>query len=260
MIIFLFPKARIWDVRRLEDGSSLAHLPHGRVVNSAYFSPLSGSKILTTSQDNRIRVWDSIFGNLESPSREIVHSHDFNRHLTPFKAEWDPKVALSVFSQTHPHSSTSTVGVSARELCIFPTLSHITRCSDIQDPSESLAVIGRYISENYGGVALHPIDFIDTTTGQLVAEAVQPDITTISPVNKPHPREDILASGSSRSNTFLLGFSGFIQLAAEYFSFAADLPYSVFLFVWFCSLLSYFLRYFLQISLHLEAQGDCGFR
>ncbi|CAA6655145.1 unnamed protein product [Spirodela intermedia] len=150
--------ARIWDVRRLEDGSSLAHLAHGRVVNSAYFSPLSGSKILTTSQDNRIRVWDSIFGNLESPSREIVHSHDFNRHLTPFKAEWDPK-----------------------------------------DPSESLAVIGRYISENYDGVALHPIDFIDTTTGQLVAEAIQPDITTISPVNKPHPREDILASGSSRS-------------------------------------------------------------
>lgn len=67
-------------------------LSHKRVVNSAYFSPQSGSKILTTSQDNRIRVWDSIFGNLDSPSREIVHSHDFNRHLTPFRAEWDPKV------------------------------------------------------------------------------------------------------------------------------------------------------------------------
>ncbi|XP_057993373.1 DNA damage-binding protein 2 isoform X2 [Hevea brasiliensis] len=115
-------------------------------------------KILTTAQDNRLRVWDSVFGNLDSPSREIVHSHDFNRHLTPFRAEWDPK-----------------------------------------DPSESLAVIGRYISENYNGAALHPIDFIDVSTGQLVAEVMDPNITTISPVNKLHPRDDILASGSSRS-------------------------------------------------------------
>ncbi|KAA8549401.1 hypothetical protein F0562_001126 [Nyssa sinensis] len=150
--------ARIWDMRRLEAGSSLYNLAHRRVVNSAYFSPQSGSKILTTSQDNRLRVWDSIFGNLDSPSREIVHSHDFNRHLTPFRAEWDPK-----------------------------------------DPSESLVVIGRYISENYNGAALHPIDFIDISTGQLVAEVMDPNITTISPVNKLHPRDDVLASGSSRS-------------------------------------------------------------
>ncbi|KAI0502136.1 hypothetical protein KFK09_017083 [Dendrobium nobile] len=150
--------AHIWDIRRLETQSFLASLAHGRVVNSAYFSPHTGSKILTTSQDNRIRVWDSIFGNLNLPSREIVHSHDFNRHLTPFKAEWDPK-----------------------------------------DSSESLAVIGRYISENYNGVALHPIDFIDTSTGHLVAELIDPDLTTISPVNKLHPRDDILATGSSRS-------------------------------------------------------------
>lgn len=150
--------ARIWDMRRLEAGSSIYDLPHKRVVNSAYFSPQSGSKILTTSQDNRIRVWDSIFGDLDSPSREIVHSHDFNRHLTPFRAEWDPK-----------------------------------------DVSESLVVVGRYISENFNGVALHPIDFIDITTGQLVAEVMDPNITTISPVNKLHPRDDVLASGSSRS-------------------------------------------------------------
>lgn len=86
------PQARIWDMRQLKAGSSLGDLLHKRVVNCAYFSPLSGSKILTTSQDNRLRVWDCIFGNLDSPSREIVHSHDFNRHLTPFRAEWDPKV------------------------------------------------------------------------------------------------------------------------------------------------------------------------
>lgn len=68
----------------------------------------------------------------------------------------------------------------------------------MQDSSESLVVIGRYISENYNGVALHPIDFIDVTTGQLVAEVIDPNITTISPVNKLHPRDDVLATGSSR--------------------------------------------------------------
>lgn len=91
----LISQARIWDMRQLESGSSLYDLAHKRVVNSAYFSPLSGSKIVTTSQDNRIRVWDSIFGSLDTPSREIVHSHDFNRHLTPFRAEWDAKVCYT---------------------------------------------------------------------------------------------------------------------------------------------------------------------
>ncbi|PWZ11548.1 DNA damage-binding protein 2 [Zea mays] len=151
-------KARIWDTRKLEANSPLASLAHGRVVNSGYFSPRSGNKILTTCQDNRIRVWDYILGDLQSPSREIVHSHDFNRHLTPFKAEWDPK-----------------------------------------DYTETVAVIGRYISENYNGVALHPIDFIDTSSGKLLAEVMDPDIITISPVNKLHPQDDILATGSSRS-------------------------------------------------------------
>lgn len=58
----------------------------------AYFSPITGSRIITTCQDNRLRVWDAVhtFGT-GAPDREIVHSHDFNRHLTPFKAEFDPK-------------------------------------------------------------------------------------------------------------------------------------------------------------------------
>lgn len=73
-----------------------------------------------------------------------------------------------------------------------------TLCKFIQDTSESLVVVGRYISENYNGVALHPIDFIDIRTGQLVAEVMDPNITTIIPVNKLHPRDDVLVSGSSR--------------------------------------------------------------
>lgn len=64
-------------------------------------------------------------------------------------------------------------------------------------------MVGRYISENYNGAALHPIDFIDSSNGQLVAEVMDPNITTITPVNKLHPRDDVLASGSSRFESSL---------------------------------------------------------
>ena len=39
----------------------------------------------------RIRVWDYVLSAHGPADREIVHSHDFNRYLTPFRAEWDPK-------------------------------------------------------------------------------------------------------------------------------------------------------------------------
>ena len=39
----------------------------------------------------RLRIWDYLLSAPDLPDREIVHSHDFNRYLTPFRAEWDPK-------------------------------------------------------------------------------------------------------------------------------------------------------------------------
>lgn len=66
-------------------------MPHPKVVNSAYFSPVSGKKLLTTCIDNRVRVWNYLLALDQEPDQEIVHSHDFNRYLTPFRAEWDPK-------------------------------------------------------------------------------------------------------------------------------------------------------------------------
>ncbi len=71
--------------------SELACLDHPRLVNSAYFSPQTGSKLMSTCIDNRIRVWDYLHSIDKPCDREIVHSHDFNRYLTPFRAEWDPK-------------------------------------------------------------------------------------------------------------------------------------------------------------------------
>lgn len=69
----------------------VACVEHPKVVNSASFSPITGQKLMTTCIDNRIRVWDYLLAIDGPPSQEIVHSHDFNRYLTPFRAEWDPK-------------------------------------------------------------------------------------------------------------------------------------------------------------------------
>ena len=163
-------QARLLDARCLggsntagtAGGSSVAEIAsfaHSRVINSAYFSPITGRKIMTTSQDNRIRVWDNFAARPgDAPDREIVHSHTFNRHLTPFTAEWDPK-----------------------------------------DHHERLVCIGRYISENFGGIPLHPIDLIDAATGANVGMLADPNLTTICPVNKPHPRRELTITGSSRS-------------------------------------------------------------
>jgi DNA damage-binding protein 2 len=56
----------------------LSVLQHPRVVNAAYFSP-QGHKILTTCQDNRLRVWDYALRAEGPADHEMVHSHDFNR-------------------------------------------------------------------------------------------------------------------------------------------------------------------------------------
>ncbi|EFJ49678.1 hypothetical protein VOLCADRAFT_117128, partial [Volvox carteri f. nagariensis] len=128
--------------------AELVVMPHPRVVNSAYFSPHTGRRILTTCQDNRLRVWDYAPYGCNGPAdREIVHSHDFNRYLTPFRGEWDPK-----------------------------------------DLTESVFVVGRYISEDFGGVALHPVDVLSASDGGLLRQLTDANLTTISPVNKAHPR------------------------------------------------------------------------
>lgn len=71
----------------------LASLPHGKSVTSAYWSPVTGNKLLTTCKDNRLRIW-----NLEAaadfakpkPRFQIRHNNNTGRWLTAFKAVWQP--------------------------------------------------------------------------------------------------------------------------------------------------------------------------
>ena len=76
---------------------------------------------MTSRAADRLRVWDSLHGDMAAPTHELVHSHDFARYLTPFKAVWDPK-----------------------------------------DERECTVICGRYISEDFAGVKLHPVDVLST--------------------------------------------------------------------------------------------------
>lgn len=51
--------------KKTEDApGQLGVLEHSKVVNSAYFSPWTGRKVLTTCIDNRLRVWDFLAGRM----------------------------------------------------------------------------------------------------------------------------------------------------------------------------------------------------
>ncbi|KAG9466693.1 DNA damage-binding protein 2 [Eleutherodactylus coqui] len=86
---------KLWDLRNMKDKSSCLYtLPHARGVNSAYFSPLDGAKLLTTDQHSEIRVYSAY--DWSTPQRIIPHPHRQFQHLTAIKATWHPRYDLIV--------------------------------------------------------------------------------------------------------------------------------------------------------------------
>ncbi|XP_069479262.1 DNA damage-binding protein 2 isoform X2 [Ambystoma mexicanum] len=86
---------KIWDLRKMKDKKSyLYELLHKKGVNSAYFSPVDGSKLLTTDQHSELRVYSSCDWN--KPQHVIAHPHRQFQHLTAIKATWHPRYELIV--------------------------------------------------------------------------------------------------------------------------------------------------------------------
>lgn len=84
---------KFWDVRMLRCNSGrpkpLSTAEHGGLVSSAYFDPIYGLRLLTTSQDGEVRVYDP--HNLwEKPTSVVTHPHRSFQHLTDIKATWHP--------------------------------------------------------------------------------------------------------------------------------------------------------------------------
>ncbi|XP_063304767.1 WD repeat-containing protein 76 [Pelobates fuscus] len=85
----------IYDVRKLNKKTTqpvLSLIGHTRSVASAYFSPVTGNRILTTCADDLIRVYDSSsLSSVALPFTSLRHNNNTGRWLTRFRAVWDPK-------------------------------------------------------------------------------------------------------------------------------------------------------------------------
>ena len=86
---------KFWDIRMLRScpietkPKPLSILEHSALVSSAYFDPISGLRLLTTSQNGEIRVYDS-HDLWEHPTAIISHPHRNFQHMTDIKATWHP--------------------------------------------------------------------------------------------------------------------------------------------------------------------------
>ncbi|XP_060065079.1 WD repeat-containing protein 76-like [Ylistrum balloti] len=86
----------LWDHRKLKSSGKKNEptdfIQHGKGVNSAYFSPLTGKYILTTSMDDKVSVLNSSNGeNSLKNCRHLRHDNHVGRWLTNFRASWHPR-------------------------------------------------------------------------------------------------------------------------------------------------------------------------
>ena len=86
----------VWDIRMLREDSGtnavckpLSVLDHSAGVSAAHFDPLSGTRLLTTSQNGELRVYDS-HNQWEQPTIITEHAHRHFQHLSDITATWHP--------------------------------------------------------------------------------------------------------------------------------------------------------------------------
>ncbi|XP_078539076.1 WD repeat-containing protein 76-like isoform X2 [Lissotriton helveticus] len=86
----------IYDVRRLKPKGMrpVASLSgNTKSVGSAYFSPITGNRVVTVCADDRIRVYDTTSLHSEAPPLllSLKHNNKTDRWLTRFRPVWDPR-------------------------------------------------------------------------------------------------------------------------------------------------------------------------
>ncbi|CAL1290488.1 unnamed protein product [Larinioides sclopetarius] len=96
---------KLWDIRMIGDSelkpNPICEFVHLKGVNSAYFSPTNRHSLLTTDQNDEIRVYKSSIWN---DKLIINHPHRQFQHLTPIKATWHPLEDIVVVGR-YPTSS-----------------------------------------------------------------------------------------------------------------------------------------------------------
>lgn len=98
----------IYDVRCLNLRGSqplISLAEHSKSIASAYFSPVTGNRVVTTCADCKLRVFDSSSISTQIPLLTTIrHNTITGRWLTRFQAVWDPKQedCFIVGSMAHP--------------------------------------------------------------------------------------------------------------------------------------------------------------
>ncbi|XP_077620634.1 WD repeat-containing protein 76 isoform X3 [Crocuta crocuta] len=98
----------IYDARRLNPRGSqplISLTEHTKSIASAYFSPLTGNRVVTTCADCKLRIFDSSSISSQIPLLTTIrHNTITGRWLTRFQAVWDPKQedCIIVGSMAHP--------------------------------------------------------------------------------------------------------------------------------------------------------------
>ncbi|XP_055456772.1 DNA damage-binding protein 2 isoform X1 [Psammomys obesus] len=125
---------KIWDLRQIKGKDSFLYsLPHRHPVNAAYFSP-DGARLLTTDQNNEIRVYSASQWDL--PLSLISHPHRHFQHLTPIKATWHPRHNLIVVGRYPDPHLKSCVPYELRTVDMFDGSSGKMMCQ-LYDPGYS---------------------------------------------------------------------------------------------------------------------------
>ncbi|KNE73123.1 hypothetical protein AMAG_17271 [Allomyces macrogynus ATCC 38327] len=70
----------------------LASFAHGYSCTAAYFRPNDGNAIVSTSYDDRVRIWRDPLTSLASPTFSAMHNNKTGKWVTTFRARWHPTV------------------------------------------------------------------------------------------------------------------------------------------------------------------------
>uniref|UniRef100_A0A8C1EAC2 WD repeat-containing protein 76 n=1 Tax=Cyprinus carpio carpio TaxID=630221 RepID=A0A8C1EAC2_CYPCA len=126
----------IYDLRHLKRRNNLPVgelSSHSRSVSSAFFSPLTGNRVLTTCMDNMIRVFDTSLIDGRSPVlKSISHNMQTGRWLSKLSAVWDPKQQdCFVIGSVDRPRQIQVYHESGRRLHTFRNMDHLTTVCSI---------------------------------------------------------------------------------------------------------------------------------
>uniref|UniRef100_A0A1B6LCE5 DNA damage-binding protein 2 n=1 Tax=Graphocephala atropunctata TaxID=36148 RepID=A0A1B6LCE5_9HEMI len=137
---------KLWDIRMLDKNNHIECLEHDSAVSCATFSQTDGCRLLTTDQQDQIRVYKAPTWVLE---HKISHPHRHYQCVTHIKATWHPFADLFVVAR-YPNPTSPVFNREMRSVDVYSALTGKRR-SELIDPS---AVLTRLAQFNCSGSLL----------------------------------------------------------------------------------------------------------